>query len=115
MVIINRIKITVIGLPLLIFVGVVIAFCINSYFDARAGEKFYSVKINDSEASVLALLGEPDTVKSCGDNLWWDLEFSGKNTGECVTEVRYEYFISAWSFGYNAENKVISKYHYVSE
>jgi hypothetical protein len=115
MVITNRIKIIIISLPLLIFVGVVIAFCTNYYLDARAGEKFYSVNFNDTEASVVALLGKPDVIESCPINLWWDLEHKGKNNGECVTQVRYNYFLSSWSFGYSSAGTVISKYHYASE
>jgi hypothetical protein len=62
---INRIKIIIICLPLLIFVGVVIAFC----------ENFYSINFNDTEASVIALLGKPDVIENCNDSLWWNLEY----------------------------------------
>jgi hypothetical protein len=113
--IINRIKVFIIISPLILFIGAVIGFYVNSYFDARAGEHFYSISKGQSQDSVIDIFGEPDTIRPCGENLWWGLEFSGKNTGECVTEVRYEYFLSAWSFGYNSDGKVISKFHYASE
>jgi|GEM_PF-5667773 len=43
-------------------------------------------------------MGEPDTTRPCGKNLWWggDGNYFGHNDGTCVSEDRYEYFLSAW-------------------
>jgi hypothetical protein len=30
-----------------------------------------------------------------------------KSNGECVIQVRYNYFLSSWSFGYSSAGKVI--------
>jgi hypothetical protein len=107
--------ITTISIPLLLTISLIVGYCTNSYFDNRTGEIYQAIKINSSEEVVLEMLGDPDIVRPCGDNLWWDLEYIGKNEGDCITEVRYEYFLSAWSFGYSSDKKVISKYHYTSE
>lgn len=103
------------SLPLLLIIFIVIAFCVDAFFDSRKGEQFYSLEIGQSEASVIQLMGNPDSKRTCPDYLWWDLDYKGKNHGECITEVRYEYFLSAWSIGYSSENKVVAKYRYVSE
>jgi hypothetical protein len=89
----------------------------NRFLDARAGRAFERIQPDDSEAAVVALLGEPDVERPCGDNLWWggDYDYRGRNDGRCVTEVRYEYFLSAWAVGYSADRRVVSKYHYFSE
>ena len=70
-----------------------------------------------SRQSVLSQMGKPDTTRPCGKNLWWgsDGNFLGYNDGTCVSEDRYEYFLSAWGVGYNVDGRAVSKYHYVSE
>ena len=44
-----------------------------------------------------------------------DGDYLGRNDGVCVTEDRYEYFLSAWGVGYTADGRAVSKYHYFSE
>jgi hypothetical protein len=90
---------------------------LNWSLDAWAGHKFDQIRWGESEASVVDRMGKPDTVRRCGENLWWgdDAHFRGKNDGSCVTEVRYEYFLSAWAVGYSKDGRVVSKYHYFSE
>jgi len=92
-------------------------FIFYGILDARAGQKFEEIRWEESEASVNSFMGEPDKVLRCGDNLWWgdNGHYLGRNDGSCVTEVRYEYFLSTWAVGYSAEGRVVSKYHYFSE
>lgn len=90
---------------------------VNWSLDAWAGHKFDQIGWGESEATVVDRMGKPDTVRRCGENLWWgdDAHSRGKNDGSCVTEVRYEYFLSAWAIGYSKDGRVVSKYHYFSE
>ncbi|BBL71565.1 hypothetical protein [Methylogaea oryzae] len=107
-------------LALASFVGVILLVgwvAISMFLDSRAGKEFAEVKMGASTQDVIALLGKPDVVRPCGENLWWggDGDYRGKNDGRCVTEVRYEYFLSAWGVGYSADGHVVSKCHYFSE
>jgi hypothetical protein len=113
----HRILLAAMALPLLLVAFGVAAFFLNSYFDHRAGSAFQRIEMGAPESAVVALLGEPDVKRPCGDNLWWggDGDYRGKNDGRCVTEVRYEYFLSAWAVGYSKDRHVVSKYHYFSE
>ena len=91
---------------------------VNWVMDAWAGHKFEQIQWGESEAFVVKQMGKPNTVRRCGENLWWgdDAHYRrGKNNGSCVTEVRYEYFLSAWAVGYSKDGLVVSKYHYFSE
>ena len=112
-----RILLGMVLAPVLLFVLLSAAFFVNWYFDSRAGIAFQKIEMGASEADVIKLLGKPDVERKCGENLWWggDYDFRGKNDGRCVTEVRYEYFLSAWAVGYTADRRVVSKYHYFSE
>ena len=89
----------------------------NLVLDGRAGRAFARVQMNASTRDVEALLGKPDVVRPCSNNLWWggDDDYRGPNDGRRVTEVRYEYFLSAWGIGYSSAGRVVSKYHYFSE
>ena len=104
-------------LPLVVLAVPVIVFFINSFLDRRAGHAFEQVQMGATRQQVVALLGNPSVVRTCGENLWWggDGDYRGKNDGRCVTEVRYEYFLSAWAIGYSRDERVVSKYHYFSE
>jgi hypothetical protein len=95
----------------------VVAFGTNAFLDSRAGRAFGSVEMGATEAQVRSLMGRPSVENDCGENLWsgGDSNFLGKNDGRCLKEVRYEYFLSAWAFGYSADRHVVSKYHYFSE
>jgi hypothetical protein len=103
--------------PLALPVAAVAAFLVNAHFDARAGEAFDRIRMGTPESDVVALLGRPDVERPCGRDLWWggDYDYRGRNDGRCVTEVRYEYFLSAWAVGYSTDGHVVSKYHYFSE
>lgn len=78
---------------------------------------FKAITEGDSRSLVVAALGTPDLVRPCGDSLWWggDAQYRGKNDGRCVTEERYEFFLSAFGVGYSKTGHVVSKYQYVSE
>lgn len=82
------------ALVLASFVGVILLVgwvAISMFLDNRAGKAFAEVKMGASTQDVVALLGKPDVVRPCGENLWWggDGDYRGKNDGRCVTEVRY--------------------------
>lgn len=112
-----RLLLCLLAAPLLIAVLCVAVALVDAYSDRRAGAAFARVEMGAPESTVVALLGEPDLERPCGENLWWggDGDYRGRNDGRCVTEARYEYFLSAWGIGYSADRRVVSKYHYVSE
>ena len=89
----------------------------NFYGDWRAGEVYARASKGQSEASILRTLGMPDAEMPCGQFLWWDGDTANPepNRGQCVRWVRYNYFLSAWAFGYSHDGKLVSRYHYVSE
>jgi hypothetical protein len=113
----TRIALLILLLPCIAVVGALVAFLFSYIQDARAGRKFEEVQQGASRQQVIALLGQPTRIRACGENLWWgdDANYRGKNDGRCVTEERYEYFLSAWGIGYSTDGQVVSKYHYVSE
>jgi hypothetical protein len=113
----HRVLLIVISAPVIFPAVCVVAYLVNSFFDNRAGVAFQSIEMAAPESAVVSLLGKPDVERPCGENLWWggDGDYRGKNDGRCVTEVRYEYFLSAWAVGYSADRHVVSKYHYFSE
>ena len=113
----HRLPLIVLSGPVVILGLAFIAFVVNSFWDSRARTAFQKVEMNDPESRVISLLGKPDTEGTFGENLWWggDGDYRGKNDGRCKTEVRYEYFLSAWAIGYSADRHVVSKYHYFSE
>jgi hypothetical protein len=78
---------------------------------------FESIAENVPRATVIALLGVPDAVRPCGGNLWWgtDDQYRGANEGRCVSEERYEYFLTSYGIGYSSDGRVVSKYRYFSE
>jgi hypothetical protein len=112
-----RVVVAVLALPFIAVALAGIAFLVSMTLDKRAGAAFAKVSMGASTEEVVALLGKPDVSRPCGEHLWWggDGDYRGKNDGRCVTEVRYEYFLSAWAVGYSADGHVVSKYHYVSE
>jgi hypothetical protein len=109
--VLHRALVVAIAVPLIFVALGVSAFVVNSLLDERAGRAFAKIEMGSSRQAVIALLGEPDRVRACGNNLWWggDGDYRGKNDGRCVTEVRYEYFLSAWGVGYSADGHVVSK------
>ena len=85
--------------------------------EARAASTFKNAELGQSEAAVLARLGQPDEVLSCGEYLWWsgDQANPQKNDGRCKKWVRYNFFLHAFAFGYSGDGKLVSRYEYSSE
>jgi len=75
------------------------------------------IKIGDSKISVIQRLGEPNKITKCGKNLWWNTKFLGEDKNHiCQYLFWYETgFIERWSIGFDKNDTVISKYHYISE
>lgn len=80
-------------------------------------EYFWALQRGTSRQEIVRELGNPSTSEACGENLWWgdDGNFLGKNQGECVEWIRYDFILEAWAFGFSKDGRVVSKYHYVSE
>ena len=115
--VLRRALLVTLAIPFIV-VGLAIAFWVCSTASAALQEKsFEAIKENDSRASVVSALGKPDSVRECGSNLWWgnDSQYLGPNDGRCVTEERYEYFLTAYGVGYSKDGRAVSKYRYVSE
>lgn len=99
-------------------VGALLAYWGWSALAAEVQERaFESIAENAPRAAVIASLGVPDVVRPCGGNLWWggDGQYRGANDGRCVTEERYEYYLTAYGIGYTSDGRVVSKYRYFSE
>ena len=73
--------------------------------------------IGQPESLFLAELGAPDQALPCGEFLWWDGDTANprKNDGRCVKWVRYNFFLSAYGFGFSQDGKLVSRYNYISE
>ena len=107
-----------IGYILFLVVAVTIAMAAAHFYgNWRAGDIYARATRGQTEAAIINELGPPDNESPCGEYLWWDGDFVNPpaNNGICVKWVRYNYFLSAWAFGYSAEGKLVSRYHYVSE
>lgn len=91
-------------------------FIANYALVERVDHKFEQIQKDDSQGTVISLVGEPDSMGRCGENLWWgEGNLIGKNDGRCVTQARYKYLLSAWIVGYSANGHVVSKTHVISE
>lgn len=108
---------TIATIPVVLMALAALWFAVDSARDARAGHQFDRLRLDQGRPQVEALMGTPDVSRPCGESLWWggDGDYRGRNDGRCVTEVRYEHFLSAWAVGYSSDGRVVSKYHYVSE
>jgi len=108
------------GIKLLIVTLVLLPAAAWSYYlvrEARADSTFRNAELGQSEAEILARLGQPDEVLSCGEYLWWsgDQANPQKNDGRCKKWVRYNFFLHAFAFGYSGDSKLVSRYEYSSE
>ena len=75
------------------------------------------IKMGDDKSTVISILGEPDEITKCDRNLWWGAEYLGEDVKSLC---RYSFWYGTvkfdrWRIGFDEKNKVISKYHYVSE
>ena len=87
------------------------------YRENKVERFFWAMSPETRKADVLRVLGSPDQVEVCGENLWWgdDRNFLGKNQGRCIEMIRYNFFLHAYAFGFSAVGGAVSKYHYQSE
>ena len=114
---VQRLIVTIAMIAIALIAIAAACFFVDQALDARARRQFEAVQMNAKAQDVEAAMGRPDRSRPCGENPWWggDGDYRGKNDGRCVTEVRYEHFLSAWAIGYSADGRVVSKYHYFSE
>ena len=94
-----------VGLIALAIVSLTAMAAIHVYGESQTAEVYEHVTLGQSEASIVRLLGKPDRMLPCGKSLWWDGEMASppKNDGRCVKWVRYNYFLSAYGFGYSRD------------
>jgi hypothetical protein len=113
----HRVLLLVLALPLAMAVMGAALFALNAFLDGRRGRGFDEIEMGATRQSVVLALGMPTQVRPCGAHLWWggDADYKGRNDGRCVSEARYEFFLSSWGVGYSQDGRVVSKYHYVSE
>ena len=113
----HRLLLVTLVLPFLVGASVVVSWTVSAIAASWKEDAFYAVSENAPRAAVVAALGRPDVVRACGKTLWWgdDSQYRGPNDGRCVTEERYEYFLTAYGVGYSADGLVVSKYRYFSE
>lgn len=115
--ILHRILLIALLLPFLAAGGVALWWMEGAALAKEQEKAFDAIVENSPRDAVIATLGQPDSVRPCGENLWWggDPQYRGPNDGRCVTEERYEYLLTAYGIGYSAAGTVVSKYRYVSE
>jgi hypothetical protein len=103
--------------PFALGAAAVAAYSVSAARATMLEDKFYAIAENEPREAVVRTLGKPDVIRKCGPNLWWgdDTKYKGINDGRCVTEERYEFFLTAYGIGYSPDGKVVCKYRYVSE
>jgi hypothetical protein len=96
---------------------VLIVYWLKFSRESRAEEAYESATLGEPEVEIVAKVGEPDEVLPCGKYLWWNGDQANPkpNDGRCVKWVRYNFFLHAIAFGYSADGKLVSRYHYQSE
>ena len=82
---------------------------------------YLKVVRRDSESRVINLLGSPSKVTSGGEFIAWDNDTTIHLDKNKIVKKEFWYYSPVpyispemWSIGFDNENKVISKYHYVS-
>jgi hypothetical protein len=113
----HRVLLIALASPLVIAASVIACWTASAIAASWQSDAFYAIAESAPRAAVVSALGQPDVVRACGNNLWWgdDSQYRGVNDGRCVTEERYEYFLTAYGVGYSADGRVVSKYRYFSE
>ncbi len=105
------------GIAFLIFVAAIVVYAFAHFAQQRANsEAFDAIEMGDSTLDVVNVLGEPDAIRECSENLWWggDHKPLGKNDGRCVDEYYYGSMPGGWSVGFSESGEVVAKYAYVS-
>lgn len=105
------------------FFRIAIIFCVIAggvlyffYSSDQMEKKFLQIKKGDDISKVIELFGEPNKVTECNTRLAWGGEYLGEDK-EMRCKKRYWYGsteIEKWSFGFDENDKAISKYHHVS-
>jgi len=97
----------------LLLVAIPVVHILQQKSDSQA---FDAIKQGDSKEEVVAVLGQPDEVRSCPDTLYWggDHKRLGPNNGQCVEEYYYSSMPGGWSVGFGNAGQAVHKYAYVS-
>ncbi len=79
-------------------------------------QAFESIRESASEESIRTTFGQPDQIQRCGEALWWgrDDTYRGKNDGRCINWMIYWHFLGGYGVGFDAQDRVVSKYQYIS-
>ena len=87
--------------------------------DHSLKNRFFDVKRGDTEPLVVRAMGAPDETRGRPRYVAWGGDPVHPNNGECVKEFFYRPIVNlldeAYSVGFDANGKVVSKYHYVSQ
>jgi hypothetical protein len=102
--------------------GICIIFTLAGLYKTHVYQRDYlKVECKDSESKVINLLGSPSEVTSGGKYISWDYDTTIYLDTSKVLKKEFWYYSPVpyispekWSIGFDNENKVISKYHYVS-
>ncbi|HEY8084504.1 MAG TPA: hypothetical protein VIE69_02745 [Methylophilaceae bacterium] len=97
--------------PAAIVLFILLVLALNWVFDKRQEFAFQRIKMDAPQSLVVALLGAPDRLTACGDELWWETESRGANDGRCVQEAHYDHMLNSWTVGYSAKQLVVSKHY----
>ncbi len=76
------------GIAFLIFVAAIVVYAFAHFAQQRAdSEAFDAIEMGDSTLDVVNVLGEPDAIRECSENLWWggDHRPLGNNDGGVLT------------------------------
>jgi hypothetical protein len=78
---------------------------------------FWKVERNTLRSNIELIIGPPDIIDICDNNLWWrdDRAQPIPNNGLCIVFVQYNFFLESFAFGYSEKGLLTSKYHYQSE
>ncbi len=100
------------------FLILVIVFSIYAFFVNRHYNNLVNkLKIGDSREYIISKLGMPNEIVPCSSEfLIWNSHLIPLNVDkQCKVYVRYKGFIKNWGLGFDKNNKLISKYTYISE
>lgn len=79
--------------------------------------EFSNINQGDTKEIVISKIGNPDKITTCEKTLWWDLNYLGEDIEQkCKSAFWYEgKFLQRWYIGFDKDNQVITRYHYISE
>lgn len=99
-------------------IGLMLAALLANHIISQRADSaaFEEIKLGESISTVVAVLGEPDEVRSCSETLFWgdDSRQLGSNDGRCTQEYYYASVPGGWSVGFSGSGEVVAKYAYVS-